>query len=598
VSIRRILAVLWLGALIWAGCVSPTPMPPVPDIPFPTPFTPLPPTAPPALGDDKGPSPSLTPRPPDSVSGQVLDEAGPVAGAVVRAQATNLFASTDVDGRFALTVSELGEEPVNLTAWAPGYFCAGPVEARAGQNDLELHLHDHATQDNPAYAWLPSQYHPGQGEDQGCAKCHSSEGTDLPFTLPVDEWLLDAHSQSAANRRFLTMYTGTDVHGNQSPPTRRGYSRDYGAFPLRPDPNQPYYGPGYKLDFPDTDGNCAACHTPAASVNAPYGVNPSAVTGVAAEGVPCDFCHKVWDVRLDPATGLPFANMPGVLSFEFRRPPEGHQFFAGPFDDVAPGEDTYSPLQARSQFCAPCHFGVFWDTVIYNSFGEWLESPYSDPETGQTCQDCHMPTLGAIHFARPDQGGLARDPATIFSHRMPGAMDEELLRNAVTLTATAQLEDEMVVVQVDITNDQTGHHVPTDSPLRHLILLVQATDGQGRVLPQLDGPTVPEWGGVGDPSERYYAGLPGKGFAKVLEELWTGVSPSGAYWNPNRILSDNRLAAFTTDSSTYTFAASDEGAVSVEVTLLYRRAFVEVMDQKGWDVPDIIMAQAILTVTN
>ena len=40
--------------------------------------------------------------------------------------------------------------------------------------------------------------------------------------------------------------------------------------------------------------------------------------------------------------------------------------------------------------CAPCHFGQFWGTQIYNSFGEWLDSSYSDPETGRTCQDCHM----------------------------------------------------------------------------------------------------------------------------------------------------------------------------------------------------------------
>jgi len=31
--------------------------------------------------------------------------------------------------------------------------------------------------------------------------------------------------------------------------------------------------------------------------------------------------------------------------------------------------------------------------------------------------------------------------------------------------------------------------------------------------------------------------------------------------------------------------------VTVEVTLLYRRAFLELMDQKGWDVPDKIMEQ-------
>jgi hypothetical protein len=102
---------------------------------------------------------------------------------------------------------------------------------------------------------------------------------------------------------------------------------------------------------------------------------------------------------------------------------------------------------------------------------------------------------------------------------------------------------------------------------------------------------VPDWGGIGDPSEGYYAGLPGKTFAKVLEELWTEISPTGAYWNPTRVLDDSRLAAFATDTSTYTFAAPDDGAATVEVTLLFRRAFIELVDLKGWDVPDIVMEQ-------
>lgn len=198
----------------------------------------------------------------------------------------------------------------------------------------------------------------------------------------------------------------------------------------------------------------------------------------------------------------------------------------------------------------------------------------------------------------PDTGGVERNPMSIHAHTQPGAMDEELLQNAVTMTATAHLEGDTVVVQVDITNDRTGHHVPTDSPLRHLILLVQATDAQGQALPQLDGPMVPEWGGVGDPTQGYYAGLPGKAFAKVLEELWTEVSPTGAYWNPTRVLDDNRLAAFVTDTSVYTFAAPTGGEATVKVTLLFRRAFKELIDQKGWDVPDIVMEQVALLYRN
>lgn len=524
---------------------------------------------------------------PAIISGVVLDEHGPVSGAVVRVQTTEYSTTTKDDGTFQLDVTDLEEGPHNLTGCAIGYYCTGPVEAYAGDEGLEIELHAHAEEDDSSYAWLPSEFHPGQGESLGCSECHSVEGTDLDITLPVDQWRQDIHSQSALNPRFLTMYNGTDVTGNQSPATRYGYSRDYGTFPLRPDLSAPYYGPGYKLDFPATAGNCSACHMPAASVNDPYGVDPNTVSGLAAEGIPCDFCHKIWDVKLNPATGVPYSNMPGVLSFEFRRPPEGHQFFAGPFDDVAPGEDTYSPIQTQSAYCAPCHFGVFWDTVIYDSFGEWLNSPYSDPDTGQTCQDCHMPHLGATHFARPEAGGLERDPMTIFSHRMPGAQDEELLKNAVTMTVDAQRDGDAIVVQVDITNDNTGHDIPTDSPLRQLILLVSATSADGKDLQYVDGPILPEWTGEGEVEQGYYAGLPGEAYAKLLEALWTEVSPTGAYWNPTRVISDNRIAALETATSTYTFSAPQSGSVLIEVRLLYRRAFIELMDWKGWDIPDI-----------
>jgi hypothetical protein len=113
----------------------------------------------------------------------------------------------------------------------------------------------------------------------------------------------------------------------------------------------------------------------------------------------------------------------------------------------------------------------------------------------------------------------------------------------------------------------------------------------GQPLPLLSGETIPDWGGVGDPELGYYAGLPGKGYAKILSELWTEIEPTGSYWFPTRIVSDNRIAAFETDTSTYVFGASQDVEAYVEITLLFRRAFKELMDQKGWDVPDIVMEQ-------
>jgi hypothetical protein len=532
-------------------------------------------------------SPTSTPEEAD-ISGVVVGGPGgaPLSGATVRIRTTTTQTTTDGSGRFRLGGLKAGQ-PVSVSAWVSGYFINGVAGVLPGTKDEQIVLSPIGNLDNLDYVWMPSTYHAGAGENQGCAQCHSAAGTSLAYDLPVDEWLQDAHAQSATNPRFLSMYAGTDLSGHQSPSTEVAFSRDYGRFPLPPDLTKPYYGPGYKLDFPDTSGNCAACHAPEATVNSAYAIDPTRLSGLATEGIACDFCHKVWDVKLDAATGLPVANQPGVLSLEFRRPSGDSQFFAGPFDDVFPGHDTYTPVQQESRFCAPCHFGAFWGIQVYNSYGEWLQSPYSVAGTGKTCQDCHMPHSGETYFARPDQGGVARDPASLFGHRMPGAADETLLRNAVRMTVSAHQEGLQVRVEVTLLNDRTGHSVPTDSPLRQMLLLVRATDAQGRTLSQMDGPILPDWAGQGDPAKGYYAGLPGKAFARVLAELWTDVTPTGAYWNQTRVVGDNRLSAFGSDTSNYTFAAPGGGII--KVSLIYRRAFIQLIDWKDWAVPDIMM---------
>jgi hypothetical protein len=522
-----------------------------------------------------------------SITGTVLDPEGtPLSGATVRIQATTNQTHTDDEGRFVLVGLEAGT-PVTVSAWAEGYYCARVENVIPPANDITLTMRLVQTDDNPNYQWIPPT-----GENS----CYSCK----PGVTQV--WLdNDAHGKSAANLRFLTMYNGTDVNGNQSPLTRYGYSRDYGRIPLRPDLSQPYYGPGYKLDFPDTAGNCAACHIPGAAIDAPYGTDPNTISGVNSFGVHCDYCHKIADVRLDPATGLPFPNMPGVLSQDIRRPfpenPDRYQIFFGSFDDDnVPMEDTYLPLIKESRWCAPCHFGVFWDTVVYNSFGEWLASPYSNPDTGKTCQQCHMPTPTVLN-GQPltnvalDKGGVERDPLTIPAHTFPGASNADLLQAAVSMDVSASRAGDELTIAVTITNDRTGHHVPTDSPLRQMILLISAKDGQGQALSLQDGPAIPDYGGVGDPADGYYAGSPGKVYAKILSELWTEITPTSAYWNPTRIISDNRIAALESDTSEYAFVLPSNEPATIQVTLLFRRAFKELMDQKGWIIPDIVMEE-------
>jgi len=528
------------------------------------------------------------------ISGAVRDAAGgAVAGAVVRLQSTALKTNTDLQGRFRL--ANLPSQPLfALTAFAPGYYIAGPVQARAGDSAISFLLRKHPAEDHPGYEWVSALA--SAGEAGNCQNCHSQPGEPLSL-LPFDEWQRDAHGTSARNRRFLSMYNGTDLSGeNRSPLTRFFNHKDYGPVPVPPDPNLPYYGPGFKLDFPNSAGDCAACHLPAAAHRAPYDTDPNTVSGVGREGVACDLCHKTWSVRTNPATGLPYPNTPGVLSMDFRRPPPGEQLFLGPYDDVAPGDDSQSALQNQSRICAPCHFARFWGVQVYNSFGEWMDSPYSDPETGKTCQDCHMPRRGATRFVRADKGALNRDPATVFSHLMPGAADVELLRDTAGLRLEAWREGPDVRVYVVVSNEKAGHHMPTDHPARNMLLVVTAAGVGGEQLPLVWGPLIPDWGGKGDASDDY-AGRPGKGYAKILEELWTEVSPTAAYWNPCVIREDTRIPALATDLANFGFRSPPGGGpVTVAARLIFRRAFKSLRVQKGWDSPDILMNEAAVVV--
>jgi len=379
-----------------------------------------------------------------TVYGQVTDDQGVVSGATVRVQGTENTTLTDGHGNYTLSGLIAGS-PITISAWKDLYYSAKVEDVVPSALEVDLMLRLYQTDDNPTYVWSPPM-----GEN-GCIQCKSAV---------TETWLGNAHSNAAANPRFLTMYNGTDSQGNQSPLTRYVFRRDYGTIPLVPDPNLPYYGPGYKLDFPESSGNCAACHVPGAALDDPYGIDPNEAAGADTFGVHCDYCHKVADVYINEATGLPYENMPGVLSSDVRRPftddPERPNLAFGTFDDPnVPEEDTYLPLIEESAFCAPCHFGVFWDVKIYNSFGEWLESPYADPDTGKTCQQCHMPSPTVhndqeVTNVAPGRGGIERDPSTIHAHLQLGVNDEEFMQDAVSMDVSTVSLDGDVAVEVTI----------------------------------------------------------------------------------------------------------------------------------------------------
>ncbi len=546
-----------------------------------------------AAGRTENTADALSSPPALRVTGTVKDSDGPVRGAVVRVQATENKTISGAKGDFTLTVEE-ESFPLTVTAWADGYF-VGWDKAENTESELSIELKEYYTYDDPSYTWFSTESADGSAS---CAACMPS----------YDEWMADAHSQSAVNPRFLTMYNGTDVDGNRSPLTRYITQRDYGTIPIAPNKDKDYYGPGYRLDFPHSAGNCGTCHIPSAAAipGHEYLVDPNNLSGIHSEGIFCEFCHKVGDVYIVEETGLPDPYYPGVLSMRLHRPKGDEQLFFGNFDDVT-RRVSYLPLMSESEFCAPCHFGKFWDTVAYNSFGEWLESPYSDPVDGQTCQECHMPPVDYNYFVYPEKGGFIRDSSRISTHKMLGVTDQEFMEEAVTMTLETTLSEDrngrrQVTAVVSIVNDNTGHHVPTGTPLRQMILVIRAEDEEGRPLELQSGPVLPEWCGTGDPEDGHYAGMPGRTYAKLLEDMWTKEYPTAAYWNATRVVEDSRLPAYGEDASTYVFSlpqtdpSSESPGAVIRAELWYRRAFIELMEQKGWTDPDLLMAEETAAV--
>lgn len=554
-----------------------------------------------------------TARLPATISGVVNGAGGPAAGAIVQVQGTPNQVRTAADGTFTLHGQGLGgTAAVTITAWAEGHFIGWvSLDPRRLSPDdagtVSIALQPLFAPDNPDYTWFT---HEGVSGAASCGLCHREYA----------EWQADAHARSAQNPRFISMFRGTNIEGKRGQPTRWGSDGKL----LPPDPALPDYGPGFRLDNPDHAGNCATCHTPVAAktpntntcawsgchstVTADRaetigldirGVMPVGLMGIAEEGVTCEFCHVVGGVTLDPNTRMPYPDMPGILSMRLQRPPNGQKQFFGTLTDANREQVTYAPFLSTSEFCAACHFGVFGGvvanmrmtggTVIYNSYGEWLNSPYADPNSGyyRTCQDCHMPVKDTRFSVPPEKGGIARDYVTYHDHTMPGADSSALLWNAVTLDGSATRQGDTLLVQVGVTNDKTGHAVPTDSPMRSVMLVVEARDAQGQLLELRNGPTLPEW--TGD-----YAGRPGKAFAKILQDNWSGEVPATAFWRPTTLIADTRLFPFTTDTTSYAFHLPDGQSATVKVSLVYRRAFYALARQKGWNDPDHIMAEKTL----
>lgn len=479
-----------------------------------------------------------------SVRGEVSDGKAPLPGAKVHYQALPVPAeSTDRRGRFTLP-----DMPgaLRVSAWKQGYTIG---TAAIGQHPLRLTLNPLPQDDNEDYAWIDPR--PDGNHLNNCGNCHGEI---------YREWSSSGHASAAHNRRLLNLYDGTDWQGRSSATWNLLAEHPLGA------------------------GVCAKCHAP--TLGDPFqaydvlAYDLLQTSGVARQGVHCDYCHKVADAPTDKL-GTRF----GVDGLPLLRPADQRQLFFGPLDDAfREGESfSYSPLYKDSRICASCHEGVLFGVHVYGTYSEWLASPAR--RQGQQCQSCHMTPTGTLTNIAPGKGGIERDPRTLASHRFPGG-EADMLRRCLTVSVTLGEDGDTVRANIEVLADNVGHRVPTGFIDRNLLLIVDAFDARNEPMRLISGPQLPPT--VGRP----YAGRPGWLYAKQLK------SPDGKhpipFWLAHQEPEDTRLLPGRPDRHAFQFA---KGSNRLRVRLLYRRFWQEVAENKGWPDDEIVVVDRIITRT-
>ena len=472
-----------------------------------------------------------------TVKGKVVGFAGPIEHALVGVKGGSLRVRTDGQGRFSLSVDQ--PPPSRLIAARPGYFISGVDWTAAGAPSIRLRACPQ--EDSTNYRWIdprPDPSRPGR-----CGNCH----------LQVfNEWSSSPHAQSAVNPRFLNLVEGTDWHGN------------------------PGIGWSLRDEFPEGAAVCAACHIPTLEPGDPTSDDLRRVEGVHGQGIHCDFCHKITDVRTDNL-GYEF----GRFAVKLLRPQPGRQVFFGSLDDDDRGQSVYLPLYRQSRICAGCHEGILFGTHAYSEYSEWQASTYA--RKGVQCQDCHMAATGRCKTAAD---GILRDPDTLAGHGSARARADVLARH-LTLSLEADRTGDAWKVRAEVHVRKVGHRMPTGFPSRALILCVSTADEDGRPLELLEGPVLPALAGEGEVADGNLAGQPGKIYAKVFESL-DGQTPV-PYWRVTRLKYDTRLMPDQIDHAQFLFR-DPRAEFTVVARLIYRRFSKALADQKGWPDNEIVVA--------
>lgn len=522
------------------------------------------------------------------IRGRVVSTYGPVENARVRIAGDEKYALTDRQGRYELVTAHPPGQPLMVTAGKEGWFNNGQVVDRSGGvRDILL---------NPIY--LNDQHDYRFISPVTCSRCH------VNLTRYYDQSKM-AHTTS--NPKVLDMYYGTDAL------LRKGM------------------GPGYRLDNPRSQGNCTICHAPSVAGAIPWSQDLNDVLRSPRtewDGISCDYCHKVRKVIRDKTKP---SGRAAVL--ERQSPIRGNSIMVfGPYDDVTapPMAASYNPLFDKGQFCSLCHShtqelasGKTWESskvytaeewegfglegnnylpiqTTYQEWKQWQDQlPANDSNKGKKCQDCHLswrkemlPYDNYVVDGNARQmWGTYRSPKNIRPHHFDGGTETQL-KTALALEVSGETADKTLTVHIYITNTNGGHWVPTGETIRSVMLLLKATDSNGKPLRMIKGSCLPDWAGKGEVAQGNYAGLPGAVFARVLGDDEGNLNVP--FWKATRVVSDTRIRPKKSVELKFEFAVEDpEDEPTAEASLIYRPVIRPLATVKNWDSKDILITSSV-----
>lgn len=288
---------------------------------------------------------------------------------------------------------------------------------------------------------------------------------------------------------------------------------------------------------------CISCHSPTTRQSRDYNLKQK----ISREGVTCDYCHRITAVEL------------GQAQPEITLGKEKIQY--GPLKEPAgttAHKSEYAELYQKAEYCAACHeLKSPAGGPVLETYSEWKAGPYAKKNIH--CQNCHMAKVEGTEVKEAAEG--EKKGLKLFSdHMVLGGHSEIRLARAAALTSQAQIKDNKVTVVCQVINKESGHKIPTGSPMRRMVLEVALISKQGKEIAK---------------KSVVYQKVLVDATGKVLTE------PAEMFYNAARVASDNRIAPQEQREERFEFDLPKEvDAFTVESHLRYEFETVILTPQK------------------